>query len=69
MTYLVTGDGVSIRVHVDPTAGTIRFPVDEERKRLVLGTATTHPDHVEVPPHRWAVHHDRDSERVSTSIG
>jgi hypothetical protein len=57
LTYLVTGDGVSIRVHVNPTARTIRFPVDEERTRLVLGTATRRPDHIEVPPRSWAVHH------------
>jgi cyclomaltodextrinase len=61
VTYVVAGDGRSIRVHVNPTTRTVRFPADEQRQRLVLGTATTHPDHTDVPAHGWAVHRDHDA--------
>jgi cyclomaltodextrinase / maltogenic alpha-amylase / neopullulanase len=56
LTYVVTGDGGSIRVHVNATPQTVQFPADEERPQLVLGTATTQPSSVAIPPHRWAVH-------------
>jgi cyclomaltodextrinase / maltogenic alpha-amylase / neopullulanase len=61
VTYVVAGDGRSIRVHVNPTSRTVRFPADEQRQRLVLGTATTHPDHTDVPAHGWAVHRNHDA--------
>jgi hypothetical protein len=61
VTYVVAGGGRSIRVHVNPTSRTVRFPVDEQRQRHVLGTATTHPDHTDVPPHGWAIHRDHDA--------
>jgi hypothetical protein len=57
LTYLVTGDGGSLRIHVNPTAQAIPFPVDEDRKRNVLGTTTMHPDRIDIPPRSWAVHH------------
>ena len=56
VTYVVTGDGGSIRVHVNPTERTIRFPVDDGRRRNVLGTAAIDTDHIEIPPGGWAIH-------------
>ena len=56
LTYVVTGDGGSIRVHVNPTAEYVRFPIDDQRSELVLGTATAHPSATDLPPHSWAIH-------------
>jgi cyclomaltodextrinase len=56
LTYVVASDGGSIRVRVNPTAQTVRFPTDEVRPQAVLGAATTHPDGIEIPPRGWAVH-------------
>jgi cyclomaltodextrinase / maltogenic alpha-amylase / neopullulanase len=56
LTYIVTGDGGSIRVRINPTTQTVLFPTDEHRPEPVLGTATTHDTSVGIPPHGWAVH-------------
>jgi cyclomaltodextrinase / maltogenic alpha-amylase / neopullulanase len=56
LTYTVTGDGGSIRVHINPTTQTLRFLADEQRPQAALGAATTHADGIEIPPHGWAVH-------------
>jgi cyclomaltodextrinase len=61
LTYVVTGEGGSIRVRVNPTVQTVQFPTDEQRREPVLGTATTpYPGRIDVPPHGWAVHCNRD---------
>jgi cyclomaltodextrinase len=54
LTYVVTGDGGSIRVHVNPTPQSVQFPTDEERRTPVLGTAQRNG--FDIPPHSWAVH-------------
>jgi cyclomaltodextrinase / maltogenic alpha-amylase / neopullulanase len=55
VTYTVSGVGGSIRVHVNPTAQTVRFPSDPDRPQPVLGAAAT-GHHIDVPPHGWALH-------------
>jgi len=60
LTYVVTGDGGSIRVHVNPTPHTVQFPTDEERPQAALGTATTPYTGIDIPPHGWAVHRSPD---------
>lgn len=65
LTYITTGDGGSVRVRVNPTGHTVRFPIDEVRRQPVLGAATTHPDHVEIPPHGWAIHVNVDRRQLS----
>jgi cyclomaltodextrinase / maltogenic alpha-amylase / neopullulanase len=60
LTYIVTGDGGSIRIRVNPTTRTVRFPTDEQRPQAVLGTATPlDAGGVDIPPHGWAVHRNR----------
>jgi cyclomaltodextrinase / maltogenic alpha-amylase / neopullulanase len=56
LSYVVTGDGGSIRVHVNPTTQTVQFPTDDERPRPVLGAATQHHNSIEIQPHGWAVY-------------
>jgi hypothetical protein len=56
LTYVVAGDGGSIRVRVNPTTHTVLFSTDDVRPQPVLGAAATHPDGIELPPHGWAVH-------------
>jgi cyclomaltodextrinase / maltogenic alpha-amylase / neopullulanase len=60
LTYTVASDVGSIRVRVNPTTQTVRFPTDEQRPQAVLGASTTHPDGIELPPHGWAVHRNLD---------
>jgi hypothetical protein len=60
LTYVVAGDGGSIRVRVNRTAQPVLFPADDERPRPVLGAAVPCPDGIELPPHGWAVHGDVD---------
>jgi glycosidase len=60
LTYVVTGDGGSIRVHVNPTPQAVQFPTDDERPQPALGTATTPHDGIEISPHGWAVHRSPD---------
>ena len=56
LTYVVTGDGGSIRVRINLTTQTVRFSTDEQRPEAVLGAVTTHGTGVDIPPHGWAVH-------------
>jgi hypothetical protein len=63
LTYVVTGDGGSIRVRVNPTAQTVQFPTDEQQREPVLGTATPYPGRIDVPPHGWAVHTTETADR------
>lgn len=60
VSYVVTGDGGSIRVHLNPTTQTVQFPTDGERRLPVLGAATTHDDRTAIPPHGWAIHRSLD---------
>jgi glycosidase len=56
LTYVVTGRDGSIRVHVNPTTQSVQFPIDEQRRQPLLGTATRHSNHIDIPPHGWTVH-------------
>lgn len=60
LTYVVSGDGGSIRVHVNRTPQTVQFPADEERPEVVVGTAIRQPNGIDIPPHGWAVHRSPD---------
>jgi cyclomaltodextrinase / maltogenic alpha-amylase / neopullulanase len=65
--YVVTGDGGSIRVRVNPTVQTVQFPPDEQRREPLLGIATPYPGRIDIPPHGWAVHGGIDQVAASTT--
>jgi hypothetical protein len=60
LSYVVTGDGDSVRVHVNRTPQTVQFPADEERPQLVLGTAIRRANGIDIPPNGWAVQRGPD---------
>ncbi len=52
LSYVVTGDGGSIRVRLNPTPQYVEFPADDQQSQPVLGAAGA----TTLPPHSWAIH-------------